>query len=145
MRRRRVLAAAAGLGTAGLAGCFGLVGAGNDGAAENGYDVGMTASLFEPYEIEVSPGSTVVWENTNSRLHTVTAYEDSLPDGAAYFATGGFETENAAREGYANGFKGSLDTGGRFSHTFEIPGTYRYFCIPHERAGMVGQVVVTEQ
>ncbi len=30
----------------------------------------------------------------------------------------------------------------RFSRTFDEPGTYRYICIPHEGAGMVGTVVV---
>jgi plastocyanin len=28
-------------------------------------------------------------------------------------------------------------------HTFDVPGTYQYFCIPHEMAGMTGTVVVT--
>jgi plastocyanin len=23
-----------------------------------------------------------------------------------------------------------------------VPGTYRYFCLPHEKAGMVGVIVV---
>jgi plastocyanin len=34
--------------------------------------------------------------------------------------------------------------GDDFTHTFETVGEYAYFCIPHERAGMVGTVVVTE-
>ena len=32
---------------------------------------------------------------------------------------------------------------GTFSFTFEEPGTYDYFCIPHEKMGMVGSVTVT--
>jgi hypothetical protein len=34
-------------------------------------------------------------------------------------------------------------TDGTFSFTFEEPGTYDYFCIPHEDLGMVGTVTVT--
>jgi hypothetical protein len=34
-------------------------------------------------------------------------------------------------------------SGGTFSFTFEEPGTYDYFCIPHEDLGMVGSVTVT--
>ncbi|WP_241997224.1 plastocyanin/azurin family copper-binding protein [Halorubrum sp. SD626R] len=29
-----------------------------------------------------------------------------------------------------------------YEHTFEEPGTYEYFCIPHEGSGMVGTVRV---
>jgi plastocyanin len=29
-----------------------------------------------------------------------------------------------------------------YRHMFTIPGTYRYFCMPHESSGMLGQVVV---
>jgi hypothetical protein len=32
---------------------------------------------------------------------------------------------------------------GTFSFTFEEPGTYDYFCIPHESLGMIGSVTVT--
>ena len=34
-------------------------------------------------------------------------------------------------------------SGGTFSFTFEEPGTYDYFCIPHESMGMIGSVTVT--
>ena len=34
-------------------------------------------------------------------------------------------------------------SGGTFSFTFDEPGTYDYFCIPHEDLGMVGSVTVT--
>ena len=29
-----------------------------------------------------------------------------------------------------------------FSHTFKVPGTYRYYCTLHEGNGMVGEVIV---
>ncbi|MFC7080300.1 plastocyanin/azurin family copper-binding protein [Halorussus caseinilyticus] len=33
---------------------------------------------------------------------------------------------------------------GTFSYTFEVSGTYDYFCIPHKALGMVGRVVCGE-
>ncbi|MEF8818623.1 MAG: plastocyanin/azurin family copper-binding protein [Haloferacaceae archaeon] len=134
MRRRQVLAA---LGTAALGGC---AAAGSSGGDD--YDVGMTAVAFDPSAVTVSAGETVVWRNTSTRAHSVTAYEDAIPDGADYFASGGFESETAARDGWANGLTGNVTSGDEFTHRFELPGTYEYFCIPHERSGMVGRVVV---
>ena len=35
-----------------------------------------------------------------------------------------------------------LNKGDTFKQTFNVPGTYKYFCIPHEAACMVGTIVV---
>jgi hypothetical protein len=35
-------------------------------------------------------------------------------------------------------------SGGTFSYTFEEPGRYDYYCIPHESMGMVGSVTVSD-
>lgn len=35
-----------------------------------------------------------------------------------------------------------MDPKTTFEHTFAVPGTYRYFCIPHEGAKMQGTVIV---
>jgi hypothetical protein len=35
-------------------------------------------------------------------------------------------------------------SGGTFSYTFEEPGRYDYYCIPHESLGMVGSVTVSD-
>ncbi|WP_460562117.1 cupredoxin domain-containing protein [Halorubrum pallidum] len=141
MHRRRFLrrtGAVAGAGaSAGLAGCAGVGG-------EPGYDVGMLASAFRPTEVTIGVGETVVWENTSARSHTVTAYEGAIPDDAEYFASGGYESEEAAREAWSSDFGGRLESGDRFAHTFEVPGQYGYVCLPHETGGMVGTVVVEE-
>jgi plastocyanin len=133
MDRRAFLA-----GTAALAaGCL--------GRGETGdYDVGMTLDSFDPEELTVPVGTTVVWENTSSRGHTVTAYEGSIPDGAEYFASGGFESETEARDAWQNEEGGIFYGGETFEHTFEVAGTYGYVCLPHERDGMVGSVIVEE-
>ena len=38
---------------------------------------------------------------------------------------------------------GYLQPGQVFSHTFTVPGVYRYVCTLHETAGMKGVVIVT--
>ena len=136
MRRRRVLAT---LGSALAAGSAGCAAIGTTGGVEG--DVGMTAVAFEPATITVDVGDEVVWYNNSARAHSITAYEAGIPDDADYFATGGYETEEAAREAW-DGMNGALTNGQRYSHTFEVPGTYDYFCVPHEGSGMVGTVVV---
>lgn len=138
MRRRRLLAA---LGAAAVAPASGCAAVGSRGAEP---DVGMTAVAFDPVRLSVAAGDEVVWENTSSRGHTVTAYESSLPAGADFFASGGYDSEAAAREAWRSEIGGRLTTSDVFRHTFEVPGTYRYFCVPHEQAGMVGAVRVTE-
>ena len=133
MDRRAYLAA---VGTAaGLTGCLGL------GPTSDAYDVGMTAQAFRPREVVVETGDRVVWRNTSTRAHSVTAYENGIPNGASYFATGGFDTEATAREAW-NRNRGVVTTDEEYARRFEIPGTYAYFCIPHEEARMVGTVTV---
>ena len=142
MQRRRFLrrVGAAGVGTgatASLAGCAGVGG-------EPDYDVGMVASGYRPAELTVSVGDTVVWENTSSRAHTVTAYEAAIPDAAEYFASGGYDDEETAREAWTSDFGGGLENGDRFSYTFEVAGRYDYVCIPHETGGMYATVFAEE-
>lgn len=137
MNRRAVIRTFATAGVAGLAGCTAVLGDGD-------YDIGMTADSFVPSELTVEPGTTVVWENTSARGHTVTAYENDIPADAEYFASGGFEDETTARERWWNNHGGLLENGDTFSHTFEIPGEYGYVCIPHEVAGMIGRIYVEE-
>ncbi|MFB6194901.1 MAG: plastocyanin/azurin family copper-binding protein [Haloplanus sp.] len=138
MHRRRLLAT---LGAGFAAGGAGCAAVGMSGGVTG--DVGMTATTFEPATLTVAVGDEVVWYNNSARAHSVTAYEDGIPEAADYFATGGFDTESAAREAW-DGMHGALTNGQKYSHRFEVPGRYNYFCIPHERAGMVGQIVVEE-
>lgn len=134
--------------TAALAGCIG------PSLSDSDYDIGMQSNAFVPDPavedtdlptFAASVGDTVVWANSGSRNHTVTAYEASIPEGAEYFASGGFDSQSAAYEAWEE----SLDGGGviqpaeTYEHTFEVAGDYRYVCIPHEDAGMLGRIVVT--
>lgn len=149
MQRRAFLATGAGLATTALAGCLG------PSFAASEYDIGMQSNAFVPdpavegasqATFEASVGDTVVWANTGSRNHTVTAYDAGIPDGAEYFASGGFEDEQAARDAWKNSLNGGgiVEPGSTYEHEFSVPGEYFYFCIPHESAGMKGTVIVTE-
>lgn len=107
----------------------------------------MTSGLvYDPETITVSVGDTVTWTNTGSVGHSVTAYEETIPDGAEYFASGGFDSESAARDAYTPGDtdSGDIPGGESWEHTFDAAGTYDYFCIPHETSGMKGTVKVEE-
>lgn len=119
-----------------VAAVFALGGCSGDG----GPSVEMTSGQrFSPEEITVAAGDTVVFTNSSSEAHSVTAYSDEIPDDADYFTSGGFEDEPEARESITQTLVKSGDT---FEVTLSAPGTYRYFCIPHEEAGMVGRIVV---
>ena len=82
--------------------------------------VRMEDNFFAPANITVEPGTTVTWVQSGDNPHTTTSYDGLWDSG---MIEGG--------------------SGGTFSFTFEEPGTYEYFCIPHEDLGMVGSVTVT--
>lgn len=104
----------------------------------------MTDDLvFDPDEYTIAPGDTVVWENVGTIGHSVTAYENEIPAEATYFASGGLDTEDAARVGYPQ--QGDVPGGESYQHTFDVEGTYEYFCVPHESAGMVATLDVTAE
>lgn len=103
-------------------------------ADEPAVEVGMTNTMeYTPDTVRIQVGETVHWKNSADVMHTVTADPDEafqdnsvkLPDGASTFNSG------------------NLDPGETFEYTFDKPGTYRYFCIPHEAAGMKGTVIVS--
>ena len=94
--------------------------------------IGMTNQLtFTPDTVTIKKGDTVSWKNSSLLVHSVTADHDKktkpesvqLPDGAEPFDSG------------------LMDPEAEFSHTFTVPGTYTYFCTPHE-AAMRGVIIV---
>ncbi len=94
---------------------------------------------FEPGVLTISVNESVTFVNESGDAHTVTAYEDALPNGASYFASSGVLGEDAARDDIASGL---LSSGEGFEVRLDHPGSYRYFCIPHESLGMTGRIVV---
>lgn len=99
----------------------------------------MENHRFRPETIEISKGEVVKWFNDTDEAHTVTAVEDSLPDGAEYFSSGGASSEDDATDDLSGEL---IEPGEFFEWTFDEPGTYRYYCIPHKSDGMEGSVVV---
>lgn len=94
--------------------------------------VSMGFTNFSPATIRIRVGQTVQWRNTSPIGHTVTAdprlarnpANVELPEGAQPFHSG------------------NIPAGQVWQRTFTVPGTYRYVCLPHERQGMIGTVVV---
>jgi len=96
--------------------------------------VDMTGSLlvFQPATINVKAGQAVMWKNSSSEVHTVTAdpsvavnpKDVALPKGARQFDSG------------------YLNPGKTYEQTFRTPGTYRYVCTLHEAQHMIGQIIV---
>ena len=133
-RRRLLRRGGAALALSSTAGCLGAGGSGSPAR------VSMTDGFsYAPERIRVDRGTTVRWVNDGEVGHTVTAYGAGIPDRGGYFASGGFESERAARNDPRGGLLGS---GERYEHTFDVGGTYEYFCVPHESSGMTGTVVV---
>ncbi len=99
----------------------------------------MANHRFTPETLEIGAGDTVRWVNDTDEAHTVTA-DDSLPEDAAYFSSGGARSEREANEDLTEEL---IDPGESFEWTFDEPGTYRYYCIPHKTEGMIGIVSVS--
>jgi plastocyanin len=83
--------------------------------------VRMEDNFFDQANITVEPGTTVTWVQSGNNPHTTTSYDGLWDSG---IIEGG--------------------SGGTFSYTFEEPGRYDYFCIPHESMGMIGSVTVSD-
>ncbi len=66
----------------------------------------LTNWHFEPAEVTVPAGSTVVWHNKGKEDHSVTADNKSFDSG-------------------------DKPKGGNYQRTFTRPGTYAYHCAPH--------------
>lgn len=86
---------------------------------------------FDPVGLWLEPGMLVRWIN-GAGVHTVTAYHPDngnralrIPQSAQPWDSGHL-----------------MEPGAIFERRFTVPGVYDYFCIPHERAGMAGRLVV---
>jgi plastocyanin len=84
-----------------------------------GASVSAIDDVFSPGIVRVQPGATVEWTNDGRSRHTVQA-DDGAWD------------------------SGIVAPGGEFTHTFDEPGVFPYFCSLHGTpgAGMIGTIVV---
>lgn len=97
---------------------FILACAGGEAAWAKDHAVSISDIKYDPKEIKVKKGDTVVWTNEDDRDHTVTA-----DDGKSFDS-------------------GNLNTGGKFDHKFDKPGRYKYHCDYHPR--MKATVIVED-
>jgi plastocyanin len=85
----------------------------------NTVQVRVASFLFSPSALTIKKGTTVLWMNSSGTDHTVTG-----------------DTGNPAS---LDGAVGA--SGGTFSFTFTVPGTYHYHCSIHPI--MKGTITVT--
>jgi plastocyanin len=87
---------------------------------------------FDPIGLLVRPGQAVRWSNRDAgNSHTATAYHPALFGRSRRIPV------------HADPWNSDylLPEAG-FTVTFNEPGVYDYYCLPHEHAGMVGRIVV---
>ena len=85
-------------------------------AAATGHEIAIDNFQFNPTTTSVPMGTTVSWTNHDDVPHTVVNTERKFKSPV-------------------------LDTDQQFTHTFDTPGTYPYFCSLHPK--MTGQIVVS--
>jgi len=85
-------------------------------AGAGGQQVVVDNFSFAPTMTAVSAGSTITWTNRDDVPHNIVSTEQKFKSPV-------------------------LDTDEQFSHTFDAPGTYKYYCSIHPK--MTGQVVVS--
>ena len=93
-------------------------------------DVSIVDRTFQPAQITVHAGDTVVWTVTKAI-------------GEAHSVTSGDINEANAGSLFDSGTDSLQENGQSFEYTFEEPGKYGYFCIVHG-AAMSGEVTVLE-
>jgi plastocyanin len=79
-----------------------------------------TLECYLPYQIEISSGESVLWNNIDTAAHTVTSGIPGSPDGV-------FDS-------------GMVMAGSTFEFTFTEPGEHDYYCMVHP--WMAGKVMV---
>jgi plastocyanin len=107
---------------AGASGSAAAAEGGGGSETVNVVDYAFEGTTEDP--LQIKPGTTVtfVWKTDN---HNVVV--DSQPEGASW-----------------EGHETLEDSGFEYEHTFEMKGTYEFYCNPHESLGMVGTIEVTD-
>ncbi len=89
---------------------------------------------FAPAHLTIRVGQTVTWRNAGAMVHTSTCDPASAQ-----------RREHAVFPDEAKPWdSGLIRKGESWSRSFDIPGEYTYFCIPHEAGGMIGSLSVEE-
>lgn len=114
-----------------------------DGTVKSG-ELAVTAPLvvkvdivgiaFAPKVLTIKAGQTVKWVNTTTMAHTVTTDATLASNPANAAVPAGAEAWHS----------GTVAPGASFARMLTVPGTYKYFCKPHEAMGHVGTVIVEQ-
>ncbi len=86
--------------------------------ADGSVEIAMVDDRFDPVDVTIPAGTTVVWVNNGADWHNIAS------------SAAGFASERVL-------------PGESFSFTFEDPGVYKYVCRHHGLAGMTGTITVT--
>lgn len=90
-------------------------------------EVSIQDFAFQPRQVTVRVGQSVRWTNRDRVEHTVTSGNP--------FAAGSGQEFNS----------GLIAPGRAFTRTFDRPGTFEYFCIPHQFMSSMRGATVTVQ
>lgn len=103
-------------------------------SAKSSVTVDATNALkFSPASVCLKAGGTITWKNVGNIFHTTTDSK-SLAANAA----------DAQLPSGASSWNHPLNAGSSWSLKLTVAGTYKYFCIPHETLGMLGQITVVK-
>ena len=92
----------------------------------------MPAS-FQPSLVTIKVGDTVKWENVSNSVHHATNDPSDAINAADV-------TNPPGAKPFDSHF---IQPGESFTHTFRVPGTYKYVCAAlYEMSGMTAEVVV---
>lgn len=107
---------------------------GADGDAPE-FTIVMRNTQYDPVTLTVPVGAKVTWVNEDAYEHTVTPTDK----------------DQWGTEGSGDHISDWMGEGDTYSFTFDEPGTYTYYCIPHaaqaddgEWRGMVATIIVSE-
>ena len=94
--------------------------------------VDIVGIAFSPKIQKIKAGQTVKWVNTTTMVHTVTT-DPALAQNP---------TNAAFPEGATPFHSGNIAPGTAYAMKLTVPGTYKYFCKPHEQMGHLGTIIV---
>lgn len=86
----------------------------NDGA-RNANEIWLHNQIVEPYQTQITKGTTITFINKDPKNHTVGEMKNTF-------------------------YSGKLKPGGSFSYTFNDTGNYAFYCNYHN--SMLGQIIV---
>jgi len=110
----------------GVAGLALTLAAHADATIKLGADSG--ALVFDPSSVSIKAGDTVTFKNNAGFPHNVVFDEDAVPEGV--------KADAISHEDYLNA------PGETYSVKLTTPGSYGFYCEPHQGAGMQGKITV---